>query len=154
MWCFNNLNIFQNACRNYVRVLSRDERNGYLLICGTNSLKPLCRIIGKKDETVLQFDGTGISPLDPRHNTTFLREGDFLYSATGMLLCVYRFKHVFLVADFSGDDSLIFRKNISRQDDYGIRTQKNPMILNRPQFVGAINSDKVSSSFLRDTKRG
>ncbi|KAI6170496.1 Sema domain-containing protein [Aphelenchoides bicaudatus] len=126
-----------SSCRNYVRVLSRDERNGYLLICGTNSFRPLCRVIDRNNTTVLQFDGIGISPLDPRHNTTFYRDNDFLYSAT--------------VADFSGDDALIFRKNISRQDDYGIRTQKqNTMLLNKPQFVGAIQSDKYVYFFFRE----
>lgn len=71
------------ACRNYVRVLSRDERNGRLLICGTNSFNPKCRVIDHNNATVMEFDGVGISPFNPKHNTTFYREKDFLYTATG-----------------------------------------------------------------------
>lgn len=77
------LKSFKNSCRNYVRVLSRDNRNGQLLICGTNSFKPKCRVVDKNNATVLEFDGTGISPFNPEHNTTFYREGDLLYTATG-----------------------------------------------------------------------
>jgi hypothetical protein len=72
-----------NACRNYIRVLSRDERTGNLLICGTNSFKPLCRVVDQNNVTVMQFDGTGVAPHNPSYNTTFYREGDYIYSATG-----------------------------------------------------------------------
>ncbi|KAI6223642.1 Sema domain-containing protein [Aphelenchoides fujianensis] len=125
------------ACRNYVRVLSRDERNGRLLICGTNAYQPLCRIVDHENQTVSQFPGTGISPLDPAHNTSFYREDDFLYAAT--------------VADFAGTDSLIFRKNVSRPEDRGLRTQRfNTMQLNRPQFIGALHSDEFVYFFFRE----
>jgi hypothetical protein len=61
-------------------------------VCGTNAFKPLCRVLKRKPErfneidpyeTVLEFSGTGLSPLDPKHNSTFYREDDFLYAATG-----------------------------------------------------------------------
>ncbi|CAD5208893.1 unnamed protein product [Bursaphelenchus xylophilus] len=127
----------QTACRNYIRVLSRSEDDGTLLICGTNAFQPLCRLINSKHEKLLEFVGTGISPLDPRHNTSFLRDGDLLYSAT--------------VADFYGNDALVFRRNITKPEDRGIRTQRqNIMLLNKPQFVGTLQSEKYIYFFFRE----
>ncbi|CAD5206263.1 unnamed protein product [Bursaphelenchus okinawaensis] len=127
----------QTACRNYVRVLSRSEKDGTLLICGTNAFKPSCRLINSRHETLVEFIGTGISPLDPRHNTSFLRDGDLLYSAT--------------VADFDGNDALVFRRNITKPEDRGIRTQRqNIMLLNKPQFVGTLQSEKYIYFFFRE----
>ncbi|KAI6179619.1 Sema domain-containing protein [Aphelenchoides besseyi] len=124
-----------NSCRNFVRVLSRDERNGHMLICGTNAYQPLCRVVDHVTQKVfLEFSGLGISPMDPTHNTTFYREDDFLYSAT--------------VADFAGADSLIFRKNISAPNDRGLRSQRK--MLNKPQFVGALHSEKFVYFFFRE----
>lgn len=54
---------------------------GKMLICGTNSYKPLCRHyhpspqdggrLRKKEE----FEGTGICPYDPEHNSTAIYAG-------------------------------------------------------------------------------
>uniref|UniRef100_A0A914DXR7 Sema domain-containing protein n=1 Tax=Acrobeloides nanus TaxID=290746 RepID=A0A914DXR7_9BILA len=130
----------EEDCKNYIRVLTRDDRNGNLLVCGTNAFKPLCRVLKRKSEkfdktdpyeTVLEFSGTGLSPLDPKHNSTFYREDDFLYAAT--------------VADFSGTDSLVFRRNISRIEDKGIRTIRDDIkFLNKPQFAGSLSTSNVN----------
>uniref|UniRef100_A0A915DLD3 Sema domain-containing protein n=1 Tax=Ditylenchus dipsaci TaxID=166011 RepID=A0A915DLD3_9BILA len=120
----------EQACRNYIRVLNRRD-DGDLLICGTNAYKPMCRVVDKHThKAVIEFSGTGLSPLDPKHNTTFYMDQDYLYAAT--------------VADFAGTDSLIFRRNISVGEDRGLRTQRNnAMLLNKPQFVGTLHSDEV-----------
>lgn len=51
----------------------------------------------------------------------------------------------FLVADFAGTDALIFRKNVSDPGEGGgLRTQRgNPLMLDRPQFVGTLQTEEV-----------
>lgn len=56
-----------------------------------------------------------------------------------------------LVADFSGNEFVILRKNVSQQDDNKnlIQTdRRNKLQLNNPQFIGALSSEKVSLFFL------
>ncbi|KAI1726914.1 sema domain-containing protein [Ditylenchus destructor] len=127
----------QTACRNYIRVLNR-RHNGDLLLCGTNAYRPMCRVVDRHTQRVIsEFSGTGLSPLDPKHNTTFYMDRDYLYAAT--------------VADFSGTDALIFRRNISATEDRGLRTQRNnALVLNKPQFVGTLHTDEYVYIFFRE----
>lgn len=66
-------------------MLSRDEHTGQLLVCGTNAYRPLCRVLDRQGAVMLEFVGVGLSPLDPKHNTTFYKDADsdYLYAATG-----------------------------------------------------------------------
>lgn len=56
-------------------------------MCGTNAYKPLCRVLDRHGTVMLEFIGVGLSPLDPKHNTTFYKDADsdYLYAATGTL---------------------------------------------------------------------
>lgn len=52
----------------------------------------MCRLIESKNETgakqttkiLNEFSGAGLSPLDPKHNTTFYMDNQMLYAATGI----------------------------------------------------------------------
>uniref|UniRef100_A0A7E4V448 Sema domain-containing protein n=1 Tax=Panagrellus redivivus TaxID=6233 RepID=A0A7E4V448_PANRE len=128
----------QDDCHNFIRVLAMDKHTGHLLVCGTNAYKPLCRILDAKGDKKVrrEFSGIGSAPLEPRHNTSFLLDGDYLYSAT--------------ISDFTGADSLIFRRNIN-SDKNGIRTERNNLKqLNKPQFAGRIATNEHVYFFFRE----
>lgn len=119
-----------DECQNYPRVAARTH--GGLLVCGTNAYKPLCRKYGRHiprhhhDE----FDGSGICPYDPQHNSTAIFTEGQLYTATA--------------ADFSGADALIYRNMV--------RTERSDlMLLNDPSFVGAVASTSHVYFFYRET---
>ncbi|RCN31300.1 hypothetical protein ANCCAN_22922, partial [Ancylostoma caninum] len=64
----------KSDCQNYIRVLAR-QSSGKALICGTHAFSPKCReyVYSSVDGTLKntrQFDGQGISPYDPRDNST------------------------------------------------------------------------------------
>lgn len=96
---------FQEACHNYVRILAKDKRGG-VLVCGTNAYRPKCRqyvgdkvyerwprlTISKLNRRYFQFGeyaqgiefpGQGLCPYDPTHNSTYVRDGDMIYTGTG-----------------------------------------------------------------------
>ncbi|VDM84360.1 unnamed protein product, partial [Strongylus vulgaris] len=108
----------KSDCQNYIRVLARQSA-GKALICGTHAFSPKCReyVYSSIDGTLKntrQFDGQGISPYDPRDNSTvvYLPETREIYTGT--------------VSDFVGNDPLIYRKRIGENDrDNGIRTQRD-----------------------------
>lgn len=85
----NNTNFFffQDACHNYVSILTKDDAEHGILICGTNAFQPLCRKYEREKygdyRESFEFSGLGIAPYDPRHNSTFLRDADLLYAGTG-----------------------------------------------------------------------
>ncbi|VDO64928.1 unnamed protein product [Heligmosomoides polygyrus] len=121
----------KSDCQNYIRVLAR-QSSGKALICGTHAFSPKCReyVYSGTDGTlknVRQFDGMGISPYDPRDNSTvvYLPETNEIYTGT--------------VSDFVGNDPLIYRKRIGESDrDNGIRTQRDDArVLDSPNFVGS-----------------
>uniref|UniRef100_A0A7I5E6J7 Semaphorin-1A n=1 Tax=Haemonchus contortus TaxID=6289 RepID=A0A7I5E6J7_HAECO len=121
----------KSDCQNYIRVLAR-QSSGKALICGTHAFSPKCReyVYSSTDGTlknVRQFDGMGISPYDPRDNSTvvYLPETNEIYTGT--------------VSDFVGNDPLIYRKRIGENDrDNGIRTQRDDArVLDSPNFVGS-----------------
>lgn len=53
----------------------------------------MCRLLESRKETspfekfapkiLNEFSGAGLSPLDPKHNTTFFMDNQMLYAATG-----------------------------------------------------------------------
>ncbi|XP_035790843.1 semaphorin-1A-like [Anopheles albimanus] len=122
-------------CQNYIRVFARVAPNR-LMVCGTNSYKPLCR-----HYNVLPSNGTivydnneqeaqGRCPYNPQHNSTYVYTSDGqLYSAT--------------VADFSGADALIYRET-QRTEHYDSKQ------LNQPAFVSAIEHNGYVMFFFRE----
>lgn len=90
--------IFQDDCQNYIRVLAKIAPDK-LLICGSNAYKPYCRHYRLADGDYVvekEFEGRGLCPFDPDHNSTAVYSDGQLYTAT--------------VADFSGGDPLIYRE--------------------------------------------
>ncbi|CEF66548.1 Sema domain and WD40/YVTN repeat-like-containing domain-containing protein [Strongyloides ratti] len=130
-------------CHNYIRVLSPESSTNRTLICGTNSFKPKCRLIDgimrEEAGNIFQFSGIGIVPYDPSFESTFIRDGDELYTSS--------------VTDFDSMDPLIYRKNvtISNQSDLGIRTVKDDeRFLNSPHFVGSFMYGEYVYYWLRE----
>ncbi|EGT38378.1 hypothetical protein CAEBREN_28508 [Caenorhabditis brenneri] len=117
-------------CQNYIRVLARKSA-GVSLVCGTHAFSPKCREYTVTDygiRNTRQFDGQGISPYDPKHNSSalYIPGTNQLYAAT--------------VTDFVGNDALIYRKTIDETPatakSANIRTQSyDARVLNAPNFV-------------------
>jgi len=122
----------EDDCNNYIRVLAK-QNNDSLLVCGTNSYNPRCRIYMKTEQGVYEVarehSGRGYCPYDPRHNSTFLFTGGELYSGT--------------VSDFSGSDALIIRDQI-RTEQYNLKH------LNSPDFVGSVEDEDYVYFFFRE----
>uniref|UniRef100_A0A0K0F5F7 Sema domain-containing protein n=1 Tax=Strongyloides venezuelensis TaxID=75913 RepID=A0A0K0F5F7_STRVS len=133
----------EEECHNYIRVLSPEVSSNRTLICGTNSFKPKCRVIegNMREEAgnIFQFSGIGIVPYDPFFESTFIRDGDELYTSS--------------VTDFDSMDPLIYRRNVtvSNQSDLGIRTVKDDeRFLNSPHFVGSFMYGEYIYYWLRE----
>lgn len=105
-------------CENYITSFY-STRNGFVL-CGTYALRPTC---AEFEGASLQrtFSGTGISPFRSSFRSPFLTHRQHLYTAS--------------VTDFSGSDALLLRKNISREDDFGLRTPRQGVAFEEPKFV-------------------
>lgn len=122
----------EDDCQNYIRVLAKidDDR---VLICGTNAYKPLCRHYALKDGDYVvekEYEGRGLCPFDPDHNSTAIYSDGQLYSAT--------------VADFSGTDPLIYRGPL--------RTERSDLKqLNAPNFVNTMEYNDFIFFFFRET---
>jgi len=114
-----------DQCQNYIRVAERKE-DGSLLICGTNSYRPGCRIYGESDvgyELIKEETGIARCPHDPNHNSTSIYVDGRLFSAT--------------VADINSRDPLIYSQPMRTE-------QHDSQWLNEPNFVKAIEyGDKV-----------
>ncbi|XP_059474068.1 semaphorin-1A-like isoform X2 [Neocloeon triangulifer] len=122
----------EDDCQNYIRILAKiDERR--LLICGTNAYKPLCRNYRLQDGDYVvekEYDGKGLCPFDPDHNSTGVYSDGQLYTAT--------------VADFSGTDPMIYRKTL--------RTERSDLKhLNAPNFVNSFSYKDYVFFFFRET---
>lgn len=72
-------------CQNYIRVYARLPDNR-IMICGTNSYKPLCRVYVKHTddasgksvtttEMVNELEAQGRCPYNPTHNSTYVYTG-------------------------------------------------------------------------------
>ncbi|RZB39945.1 semaphorin-1a [Asbolus verrucosus] len=122
----------EDDCQNYIRILYHTEP-GKLVICGTNSYKPLCRTYAFKDGKYLvekEVEGIGLCPYNPEHNSTSVYHNGQLFSAT--------------VADFSGGDPLIYREPQ--------RTELSDLKqLNAPNFVSSLQYDDYIFFFYRET---
>ncbi|XP_026470276.1 semaphorin-1A-like, partial [Ctenocephalides felis] len=120
-------------CQNYIRIGALDTSNA-LLVCGTNSFKPLCRryrnLNNNASKLHEQFEGIGVCPYDPTHNSTAIYADGALFSATA--------------ADFSGGDPLIYRSP-QRTERYDLRQ------LNDPAFVGSVTYGEHVYVFFRET---
>nr|XP_023020455.1 semaphorin-1A-like isoform X2 [Leptinotarsa decemlineata] len=122
----------EEDCQNYIRILFPTSP-GKFLICGTNSYKPLCRILHQKDGKFYidkEMIGVGLCPFDPEHNSTAIYSNGHLFSAT--------------VADFSGTDPLIYKEPL--------RTELSDLRqLNAPNFVSSLTYGDYIYFFFRET---
>lgn len=68
---YNFLVSFQESCQNYVRVLVQPSPEK-LLVCGTNSFRPMCHLYHINSTYVLETEKSGqaVCPYDPQHNST------------------------------------------------------------------------------------
>ncbi|XP_044736328.1 semaphorin-1A isoform X2 [Chrysoperla carnea] len=122
----------EENCQNYIRILTKITPNK-LLVCGTNSFKPMCREYGihpgnytvEKDKT-----GQALCPYDPYHNSTAIFVDGDLYTGT--------------VADFSGMDPMIYREPLQTE-------QYDSMSLNAPDFVSSMTQGDFVYFFFRET---
>ncbi|XP_065211719.1 semaphorin-1A isoform X2 [Planococcus citri] len=122
----------EENCQNYIRIVARTV-SGRLLVCGTNSFKPLCReyaIQVGSYTNMLEKSGQAICPYDPRHNSTFIYVDNELYAGT--------------VADFAGTDPIIYREPLQTE-------QYDSMSLNAPNFVNALTLGDFVYFFFRET---
>jgi len=118
-------------CQNFIRVIAKTDETR-ILICGTHAFKPKCRHYKYKEGSYSmdqEFDGKGLTPYDPDHNSTYLLADGELYSAT--------------VSDFSGSDPLILRDKLRTE-------QYDSKILNMPDFVKMLEDDDYVYFFLRE----
>ncbi|CAH1121167.1 unnamed protein product [Ceutorhynchus assimilis] len=122
----------EEECQNYIRVMFNTSP-GKLLVCGTNSFKPLCRNYVYKNGNYLvekESEGIGVCPYDPEHNSTAIYTNGHLFTAT--------------VADFSGGDPLIYREPL--------RTELSDLKhLNAPNFVSSVTYGDYIYFFFRET---
>ncbi|XP_060515938.1 semaphorin-1A-like [Cylas formicarius] len=122
----------EDECQNYIRMLFHTGP-GRILICGTNSFKPLCRNYFYKNGNYMmekESEGIGVCPYDPDHNSTAIYSNGHLFSAT--------------VADFSGGDPLIYREPL--------RTELSDLKhLNAPNFVSSVTHGEYIYFFFRET---
>lgn len=128
----------ESECHNYVRVFARIS-DTQILLCGTNSYKPLCRYYTIQDvapnsdksrfELSKEIEAQGRCPYNPNHNSTYVFADGHLYSAT--------------VADFSGGDPLIYR-DPQRTEQFDFKQ------LNQPAFVSAVDYNGYVFFFFRE----
>lgn len=122
----------EDACQNYIRILVK-QQPGRLLICGTHSFRPICRImqINENNYTLeLEKSGQAMCPYDPQHNSTAVFVDNELYTGT--------------VADFSGSDPIIYREPLQTE-------QYDSNSLNAPNFVGSFAQGDFVYFFFRET---
>lgn len=119
-------------CQNYIKIMAKAS-NGRLLLCGTNSFKPLCReynILSGNYSMEKEKPGQAVCPYDPRHNSTSIYVDGDLYTGT--------------VADFSGMDPIIYREPLQTE-------QYDSMSLNAPDFVNSLTQGDFVYFFFRET---
>ncbi|XP_025829100.1 semaphorin-1A [Agrilus planipennis] len=122
----------EENCQNYIRIMAKTN-TGRLLICGTNSFKPVCREynIANGNYTIeKEKQGQAVCPYDPQHNSTAIYVDGDLYTGT--------------VADFSGMDPIIYREPLQTE-------QYDSMSLNAPDFVNSMTQGDYVYFFFRET---
>jgi len=121
----------KDDCQNYIRVIAKMDQ-ARMLICGTHAFRPRCRHYKYTDGAYVldqEFDGKGLTPYDPKHNSTYLLADGELYTAT--------------VSDFSGSDPLIYKEPLRTE-------QYDSKILNTPDFVKMLEDEDYVYFFLRE----
>eukprot|EP00092_Neocalanus_flemingeri_P013940 GFUD01015036.1.p1 GENE.GFUD01015036.1~~GFUD01015036.1.p1 ORF type:complete len:639 (+),score=87.98 GFUD01015036.1:287-2203(+) len=121
----------KSQCQNFIRVIAKTDEHR-ILICGTHAFKPRCRHYKYKDGSYSmdqEFDGRGLAPYDPAHNSTYLLAGGELYTAT--------------VSDFSSSDPLIYKEPLRTE-------QYDSKVLNTPDFVKMLEDDDYVYFFFRE----
>uniref|UniRef100_A0A1B6EFF5 Semaphorin-1A n=1 Tax=Clastoptera arizonana TaxID=38151 RepID=A0A1B6EFF5_9HEMI len=122
----------EDNCQNYIRILALMSP-GKLLVCGTNSFKPVCREYTVQTGTYTldkERNGQAVCPYDPHHNSTAVYVDGDLYVGT--------------VADFSGMDPIIYREPLQTE-------QYDSMSLNAPNFVSSLTQGDFVYFFFRET---
>jgi len=122
----------EDNCQNYIRVLAKISASR-LLVCGTNSYKPLCReYVIEPGKYVLSKESPGqaVCPYDPKHNSTYAYVDGNLFSAT--------------VADFSSMDPIIYKEQLQTE-------QYDSLSLNAPHFVHSFAHGDFVYFFFRET---
>ncbi|GJQ84422.1 Sema-1a [Trypoxylus dichotomus] len=122
----------EENCQNYIRIMAKTAQ-GRLLVCGTNSFKPVCReynILNGNYTIEKEKPGQALCPYDPHHNSTAIYVDGDLYSGT--------------VADFSGMDPIIYREALQTE-------QYDSMSLNAPDFVSSMAQGDFVYFFFRET---
>ncbi|XP_063220879.1 semaphorin-1A isoform X2 [Bacillus rossius redtenbacheri] len=122
----------EEDCQNYIRILAKSGP-GKLLVCGTNSFKPICRDYSvQSGGYALEKEraGQAMCPYDPRHNSTAVFVDGDLYTGT--------------VADFSSMDPIIYREPLQTE-------QYDSMSLNAPNFVSSLSQGDFVYFFFRET---
>lgn len=78
------------------------------LVCGTHAFKPKCRFYTKDLRNYsAEFSGIGYSPFNPTHPSTSLLHSGMVYAGT--------------VADFGGNDALIYRQPLRTEQYYDLQ---------------------------------
>lgn len=135
-------------CQNYIRLFARvAERQ--IMICGTNSFKPLCRYYKQNPsgdyEMLKESDAQAICPYSPIQNSTYIYIDNQLYTAT--------------VSDFSGSEPLIYRERLSSAggaNDFSgptperHRTDRYSHFGNDASFVSAVEFNGYIMFFFRE----
>ncbi|XP_017785148.1 PREDICTED: semaphorin-1A isoform X2 [Nicrophorus vespilloides] len=122
----------EENCQNYIRIMTKSEE-GRLLLCGTNSFKPVCReynVLSGNYTMEKEKPGQAVCPYDPHHNSTAIYVDGDLYTGT--------------VADFSGMDPIIYREPLQTE-------QYDSMSLNAPDFVNSMTQGDFVYFFFRET---
>lgn len=118
-------------CQNFIRVIAKTDKNR-ILICGTHAFRPRCRYYKYKEAAYTmdqEFDGKGLTPYDPAHNSSYLLADGELYTAT--------------VSDFSGADPLIYKDPLRTE-------QYDSKVLNGPDFVKTLQDEDYVYFFFRE----
>lgn len=127
----------EDKCENYLRIYA-DITKHFILVCGTNAFKPLCRKYKKthsKYMEIEEFSGVGLCPYSPYYNSTTTFADGELYAAT--------------FGRFTGDDPLIYRKRIA--NGIGVRTiEGDSNQLNQPSFIASFHHEKFVYFFFKE----
>lgn len=130
-------------CQNYIRLISLDEANKRVLVCGTYAYKPMCtwRSLARLSYVYETFDGLGKLPQSPESSSTHLsanENGDH-YFATSIDLNEPGFKPDYLIERSLGKSKQL------RTD------QLNSNWLNEPTFVASLTLGNYVYFFIRET---
>ncbi|KRY10966.1 Semaphorin-1A, partial [Trichinella patagoniensis] len=132
----------EDDCQNYIRMYA-SNLDGTFIVCGTNAYKPLCRVYYAEQENqykvLREFHAAGVVPYDAEHNSTYVYnpETQEIFSATA--------------ADFATLDPLIYKRDMTKEEDLGLRTNRHDKkILNEPSFVASFKIEDYVYFWFRE----